>query len=90
MGCYNGFAMKAVIRRIGNSRGIIIPKPLISQLDLSGEVELDLEGDAIILRRPRKRVRSGWAKASKELAARGDHKAVWTTFANRGDKKLRW
>ena len=82
--------MKATIRRIGNSRGIIIPKPLISQLDLRDEVELDIEEDAIIVRKARKPVRSGWAKASKRLAESGDHTAAWPPFANKGDKKLRW
>ena len=82
--------MKAVIRKIGNSRGIIIPKPLISQLDLSHEVELDVEDDSIIVRKSRKPVRDGWAKASKRLAQSSDHTAVWPAFANQGDKKLRW
>lgn len=82
--------MKAAIRRIGNSQGIILPKPLLSQLDLSGEVELKVEDDAIVLRKPRKQLRQGWAQASKRLAARDEHHAVWPAFANRGDAKLKW
>ena len=82
--------MKAAIRRIGNSQGIILPKPLLSQLDLSGEVELKVEDDAIVLRKARKRVREGWAEASTQLAARDHHRAVWPTFPNRGDAKLKW
>jgi antitoxin MazE len=82
--------MKAAIRRIGNSQGIILPKPLLSQLDLSGEVELKVEDDAIVLRKPRKRVRKGWAEASKRLAALDERRAVWPAFPNRADAKLKW
>lgn len=82
--------MKAAIRRIGNSKGIILPKPLLSQLDLSGEVELKVEDDAIVLRKPRKRVREDWAQASKRLASHDEHHLVWPAFPNKGDAKLKW
>ena len=82
--------VKAFIRRIGNSKGIIIPKPLLSQLNLGSEVELDVENDAIVVRKPKTRVRVGWAEASKKLAERGDHTAAWPYFGNRADDKLKW
>jgi len=82
--------VKASIRRIGNSQGIILPKPLLSQLNLSGEVELQVEDGAIVLRKPRKRVREGWGEASRQLAARDEHRAVWPSFPNRADAKLKW
>ena len=83
-------AMKIAIRRIGNSRGVILPKPVISQLNLSDTVDLTVEDDAVVLRKPKRRVRQGWAEASKRLKERGDVSAVWPTFANEDDKKLTW
>jgi len=82
--------MKTPIRRIGNSRGILLPKPLLSQLNFGAEVDLEIEQDAIILRKPRNRVREGWAEASKQLAERGNHRSVWPELAMKGDAKLRW
>ncbi|MDQ6781084.1 MAG: AbrB/MazE/SpoVT family DNA-binding domain-containing protein [Candidatus Eremiobacteraeota bacterium] len=82
--------MKASIRRIGNSQGIILPKPLLSQLDLTDEVDLTLENGAIVLRKPRRGVRDGWEGASKRLALQGEHGAEWPPFANRNDAKLKW
>jgi antitoxin (DNA-binding transcriptional repressor) of toxin-antitoxin stability system/antitoxin component of MazEF toxin-antitoxin module len=48
--------MKARIVRIGNSQGIRIPKPLLEQTGLADDVELEVEGDCLVIRaagRPR-------------------------------------
>jgi antitoxin MazE len=78
------------IRRIGNSRGIILPQPLISQLGLGAEVELSVEDESIVLRKPRRAARSGWAKATNELAKVEENRLVWPEFANAGDSQLKW
>ena len=49
--------MKAVIRRMGNSQGVIIPKPILAQVGLEEEAEMIVEEDCSVLRRPRKNVR---------------------------------
>lgn len=53
-------------------------------------MDLTVEEGAIVLRRPRKSVRVGWADASKRLAKRGEHRTVWPDFPNRDDAKLKW
>jgi antitoxin MazE len=85
--CYN---VRTVIHRIGNSRGIIIPKPLLAQLELAEEVEMTVEHDAIVLRKPRSAVRAGWAEDSKALAVTGDDALVWPEFGNADDRDLTW
>jgi antitoxin MazE len=55
--------MKSKIVRIGNSLGIRIPKPLIEQTGLEGEVEIEAR---------RRRPRAGWGAAFEEMARRGD------------------
>ena len=82
--------MKTSLRRIGNSHGVILPKPLLSQLNLGTEVELTIEQDAIVLRKPRGRVRQGWSKAGKRLGDRSEHHLIWPEFPNRSDAKLKW
>jgi antitoxin MazE len=44
--------VKARIVRIGNSQGIRIPKPLLEQTGLTDEVELEVEGDCLVVRSP--------------------------------------
>ncbi len=69
--CAVSSGMKTRIVPIGNSWGIRIPKPLLEQTSLSGEVELSAEGDALVIR-PVKKPRANWAAAFRKMAHRGD------------------
>ena len=82
--------MKTTIRRMGNSQGVIIPKPLLAQVGLVDEAELVVEKDSIVLRKPRRKVRAGWAEASQRVAEAGDDALAWPEFANDGDAELQW
>ena len=82
--------MKVAIRRMGNSQGVLIPKPLLAQVGLESEAEMVIQRDSIVLRRPLKKVREGWAEASRSIVASDDDKLVWPEFANDGDTELRW
>jgi len=63
--------MKARIVRIGNSKGIRIPKPLIEQTGLSDEVTIEAEGNRLVIRAVR-RPRAGWAEKFQAMAAAGE------------------
>jgi len=63
--------MKTRVVRIGNSHGIRIPKPLLEQTGLRGEVEISAQDDSLIIR-PARRPREGWAAAFQEMARHGD------------------
>jgi antitoxin MazE len=63
--------MKTRIVSIGNSQGIRIPKLLLEQTGLSGEVEISAEGRALRIH-PVKRPRASWDAAFQEMARRGD------------------
>ncbi len=63
--------MKTRIVRIGNSRGVRIPKPLLEQTGLRGEVEITAEDGSLVIRAARK-PREGWEAAFAEMARRGD------------------
>jgi antitoxin MazE len=82
--------VKAVIRKMGNSRGVIIPKPLLAQVGLEDEAEMVIEKDSIVLRRPQKNIRAGWAEASRNISAAGDDASVWPAFGNEADAELEW
>lgn len=87
--------MKAIhvcIRRIGNSQGVVIPKPVLAQLGLNGEVgaEMTVEGGALVLRRPADSPRAGWAEAAKAIADAGEDALVMGEFGNAEDAELQW
>lgn len=63
--------MKSRIIRVGNSRGVRLPKPLLAEAGLSEEIDIRAEAGRIIIESA-KRPRSGWAEAAREMAARGD------------------
>jgi antitoxin MazE len=83
-------AMLTTIRRLGNSRGILIPKPLLKQAGLEDQAEILVEGNTLIVRRPKPAPRAGWAEASKEIAARGEDRLVLGDFANEADEDWTW
>lgn len=82
--------MKIAIRRMGNSQGVIIPKPILAQLGLETEAEMVVENGAIVLRKATTDVRAGWAAASKKLARAGDDALAWPEFGQEADMDLRW
>jgi antitoxin MazE len=64
--------MKAPLIAIGNSRGIRIPKAILQQCEMSGEVSLAVKGREIILSPVSERPREGWREAAARMAAAGD------------------
>lgn len=63
--------VRAQIIRIGNSKGIRIPRPLLEQCHLQGEVELEAQEEGLIAR-PIEGARNGWASAFEKMAQYGD------------------
>lgn len=60
--------MRLELTRIGNSRGIRIPKPLIAQCGLGDEVEVRVTPEGLLIA-PRYKPRSGWKQALRESLA---------------------
>ncbi|MBK7707968.1 MAG: AbrB/MazE/SpoVT family DNA-binding domain-containing protein [Acidobacteria bacterium] len=63
--------MKANIVAIGNSQGIRIPKILLDQSGLSGEVDLEVCDQGIMIRKS-KRPRENWDEAFQQMAQNND------------------
>lgn len=63
--------MKTKIVRIGNSQGVRIPKPLLEQAGLEGEVRLRVVESGIVIE-SRSTARDGWADAAKRVRERGE------------------
>jgi antitoxin MazE len=77
-------ATKTRIVRIGNSRGIRLPKALIEQAELSEEVELYAEPGRLIVQAVRE-ARVGWAEAARRMHAAGDDRLLDEPTATKFD-----
>lgn len=65
----------AHIIRIGNSRGVRIPKVWLEQLDLGEEVEMRVQADQLVIRSAR-RPREGWEEQFCVMRDRGDDQLI--------------
>lgn len=63
--------MKAHVVRIGNSKGIRIPKSVIEQCQLHGAVDLIVEQGQLLVRSATK-ARAGWDQAFEQMHRHGD------------------
>jgi len=81
---------KTRIVRIGNSRGIRVPKLLLDQAALPDEVELRAEPGRIVVSAAR-RPRTGWAAKARTLHSRQDDRLLAESTSTRFDEAdWRW
>jgi antitoxin MazE len=85
-------AIHVAIRQIGNSQGVVIPKPVMAQVGLNPDTgaEMTVESGALVLRRPSGGARAGWADAARKIAEAGDDSLVTGEFGNTADADLAW
>jgi antitoxin MazE len=84
--------MQAKIKEFGNSKGIIIPKPLLAQVGLEDQsiVDITIENGSIVLRKSSKSLRIGWSQAARDLNTQHADLLVLGEFTNSEDKDLVW
>jgi antitoxin MazE len=84
--------MRITLRKMGNSSGVILPKPLLAQIGAraGGDVDVAAEGDRIVIQAVKVGRREGWAEASRALAEAADDALVWPEFGNEDDQALAW
>jgi antitoxin MazE len=63
--------MRAKIRKIGNSRGIILPKDIMDRCNLHGEVELLVSEENKLIVQPILSKRHEWEKAFQKAKQEG-------------------
>jgi antitoxin MazE len=84
--------VKSAIRKMGNSHGVIIPKPLLEEIGAKANdlVDVKVKKGRLVITPTKRHPREGWAEDAKALAAAGEGGLVWPEFANDGDKDLKW
>jgi len=78
--------MKAQIIQIGNSQGVRIPKVILEESKLAGEVELEVHKDGILIRSTQK-PRADWDVMFKALADSEDDHLLESNPATVFEKK---
>jgi antitoxin MazE len=82
--------MKARIVRIGNSRGVRLPKPLIAEAGLSEEVEIRAR-DGVIIISSVSRPRGGWGEAAMRVRERDEDRLLDAPTGTRfDDQEWQW
>jgi antitoxin MazE len=78
--------MKTQIIQIGNSQGIRIPKVLLEDSRITGDVDLELHPDGILIRNAQK-ARSGWNEQFKVMAENEDDELARDNSSTDFEKK---
>lgn len=81
--------MKAAIIKIGNSRGVRIPKPILDQCGFGAEVEMEIHNQELIIRSP-KHPRKNWAKSFQEMAQNGEDTLIDPTATEWDNEEWEW
>jgi antitoxin MazE len=84
--------MRSAVRKMGNSSGIIIPKPMLAEIGMKAgdDVELGIEDGRIVITVSKPHPRAGWADDARRITDSGDDQLVLGEFGNDGDDELTW
>lgn len=81
--------MKTTVRKLGNSHGVIIPKPLLAEIETApgDPVDIRVRKGRIIIEPIKHDPRAGWAADSRTVHDAGDDRLVWPDLRQDGDKE---
>jgi len=81
--------MNAEIIKIGNSRGLRIPKVLLAQCKIKNKVQLTVQNHALIIT-PYEEARRGWEKSFQIMAKTQDDKLMDARLTEHSWDKEEW
>jgi antitoxin MazE len=82
--------MKTDLVRIGNSRGIRIPKPLIEQCGFGETVDIRIERDCLVIS-PERQPRQSWSEAFRAAGHASADELMMEKGSNEFDREeWRW
>ena len=84
--------MQSALRKIGNSTGIVLPRPILGAMGVSGGTMLDLtvEDGRLIATPVKQAVRTGWEAAAIAIAAAPQADSDWLDGGNDSDADCTW
>lgn len=83
--------VKSKLVKIGNSQGIRIPRAVVEQAGLEGELEIEVGRRQIVVRASHQ-PRQGWEDRFSEMSQRGDDRPLWpaTAVSSFDEKDWEW
>ncbi len=78
--------IRSKVIKIGNSRGIRIPRTVLEQVGLDDEVEMRVEGGKLIIQSPHK-PRQGWDAQFAAMAEHHDDRLLDENIATQWDEE---
>lgn len=58
--------------KVGNSKGLRIPKRILEQYQIDNEVDISTTKDGLVIKPVKSKARTGWAKKFKAMATNRD------------------
>ena len=80
--------MLVSVVKIGNSRGIRLPKNILQRLNIEDKVELELHADELRIKRVEKKPRQGWHEAFAKMSEKKADKLILPEYID--DKTFDW
>ena len=77
--------MKSTLRKIGNSRGVLIPASFLAACEIDNEIELRLDGRRIVIE-PIRAPRTGWFDGYNQ----DTDEDVWGDLVEAEDEDWQW
>ena len=74
------------LRKIGNSKGVIIPSQFLKECQFDRDVSIRVDNKAVIISNP-EQSRSGWSEAFSKSLSRDNDFLIDDTIANGFDEK---
>jgi antitoxin MazE len=78
--------MRTRLVRIGNSRGVRLPRAIIEQAGLTDDIELGVRDGVVVIARVSS-ARSGWADAARQMRERNEDRLLDGPTPTRFDEK---
>jgi antitoxin MazE len=78
--------IRSKVVKIGNSRGIRIPRAILEQAGLTAEVEMSVEGNQLIIQAAH-HPRQGWGDQFAAMEAQGDDQLLDETASTQWDNE---
>ena len=84
-----GNVIAAKMIRIGNSKGIRIPKVVREQLGLGENIEMEVVDGTLVVR-PKKHPRDGWEEEIAAIAAQDHDEPFWPDYMQHDFDDTEW
>ena len=81
--------MYAEIIKIGNSKGLRIPKTILNQCNIKEAVDIAIQDGTLIIT-PYKDVRVGWEDSFRLMAQNGDDELLDAEYVYNADDEWQW